>query len=81
MSKGKDALPNRKEPEPTFTPEDVDVVIPCLKCRRPFPSIDHIRNRLCPECERSNSRERGTRVISTRAFTDAMSAAYDTKVI
>jgi len=74
MVKGKDAPPNRHEPEPRILPADVDAVIPCLRCHELFPSVDHVRNRLCVECERINAREGGTRVISARVFGDSASS-------
>ena len=38
-------------------PKPKTIIIPCLKCGKPFPSKDKKRNRFCAKCNRDNENE------------------------
>jgi len=47
-------------------------VVLCLRCDLPFDSADRCRNRICPVCERANSRVRLPRSVSLRDLEGAI---------
>lgn len=40
----------------------------CLRCQKPFDSVDRTRNRICPACSVINADVRPLRVYSTQHF-------------
>jgi rubredoxin len=42
----------------------------CLKCGKPFKSLDVTANRICPNCSDSNSKERVAKVFKFHGDSD-----------